>query len=188
MKKLKSSYIVGTNYWQSPDGRNFPENYLDVGFRKKYADPIVETIKKKFKKDDTFTIHEFGCGWGTLLLRIHQEFPNAKISANDVWDEAINFIKKERKFIKIEKKDTFDFIEKCVDNKNKFDFVFSNAHFIHLPDKRLSELSKISRICEYAYFQEAIKNIHEDFKEEMKHDTKNTGLPDSDYGCFLEKG
>ena len=85
------------------------------------------------------------------------------------------------------KSDTFDFIESCINEKKKFDFVFSNAHFIHLPDNRLKELSKISSICEYAYFQEAIINIHEDFIETMNHDTKETKLPDSTYGCFLEK-
>jgi methylase of polypeptide subunit release factors len=187
VKKLKTNYIVGRKYWEGPDGQNAPENYLDREFRKKYSDPIIEAIEKKFKKEDSFTVHEFGCGWGTLLLAVHEHFPNAIISANDVWESAISFIKKERGFIDISKSDTFDFIESCIDKNKKFDFVFSNAHFIHLPDKRLRELSKISEICEYAYFQEAISNIHEDFNETMKHDTKNTGLPDSNYGCFLEK-
>lgn len=150
----RPQYVCCIDYWKSPKlSQNSKEDYLDEGVRQKYADSIVVALKRLFKEDDTFTVHELGVGWGFNLGVVHRTFPNALLSGNGVWVDACEYIRQSVPDITLYELDTFEFIKSVT---RKFDVVITNAHLIHLQDDRLHELSELHKICEIAILQENI--------------------------------
>lgn len=187
--KRPQKYITGSEYWSNPkSSQNAKDDYLDLAVRHHYYDSIIEKLKKLFSPSDSFTLHEFGCGWGTNLAAIKQHFPNVQCSANDVWKDAIEYVRLHRPYIKIVEMDTFEFINSKVDEGYLFDIVITNAHLIHFKDESLKGLAKLHSMCQQAILQENIIDLN-DVVSEMKYEvTKISNAPDSDYQYYFHKG
>ena len=181
-------YMTGIEYWSNPDScQNGKEAYIDENVRKKYYEEIIESLSKIFKCEDTFTIHEFGCGWGTNLAGIKNVFPNSKMSANDVWKDALDYVQLHRSYIDIIEMDTIDFIKEKCELNVVYDVIITNAHLIHISDERLKNLKDLHKICNHAILQENIQGLEKIVicMESKILSMKN--LPDSDYQYNFRK-
>jgi trans-aconitate methyltransferase len=179
-------YVAGIKYWQSPEKKeNDRADYLDMKVRLPYALSIVEVLSYKFKKEDSFTLHELGCGWGTNLGVIHEYLPNSILTGNDVWKDALTYVKQNREYIDVVEKDSAEFIENYCEQNKKLDVIITNAHLIHLEDNQLPVLNKLHAICRIAILQENISNIEEAMKMKLV-EKKTMKLPDCDYRYFFE--
>jgi 2-polyprenyl-3-methyl-5-hydroxy-6-metoxy-1,4-benzoquinol methylase len=175
-------YITGVEYWKSPNkSQNDKSSYLDINVRSKYANSLIVALKKIYKEDSVFSIHEMGCGWGTNLEMIKHNFKNAVISANDVWKDAIDFIAKNRNYIELVEQDTFEFIKTSANLDKKFDVIITNAHLIHFKDESLIGLSNLHKICKNAILQENILNLEVLVENMQLVHVEKTDLPDCDY-------
>lgn len=184
--KRPSDYVTGIKYWQAPiEKENGKSDYLNMSVRLPYSLSIVEVLSQKFKKEDSFTLHELGCGWGTNLGIIHEHFPNATLTGNDVWKDAIAYIKENRGYVDIVEEDSADFLKNCIEQNKNFDVIITNAHLIHIETSRLSMLRDLHTVCKSAVIQENIENV--DSVVSMKLvEKKKTTLPDSNYRYFFE--
>lgn len=181
-------YITGRKYWSAPKPeQNDKRDYLDLSVRSKYSNSIIECLDSIYDKNQSFKLHELGCGWGTNLELINKEFPNAIITANDVWIEAIAYIKENRPYVDVVEKDTFDFIEESASSGKHYDVIITNAHLIHIDDDRLIGLKNLSKICNNAILQERIENLESIVENMLLKEVKKTSLPDSDYRYHFVK-
>ena len=186
--KRPQKYITGSEYWSSPKAsQNAKEDYLNLAVRHHYYESIIEKLKKLYEPNDTFTLHELGCGWGTNLEAIKNHFPNAQCSANDIWKDAIEYVRVHRPYVEIVEMDTFQFIDSKVSEGRLFDVIITNAHLIHINDERLKGLCNLHRICRQAILQENIVDLN-DMVTGMRFEvTKISNVPDSDYQYYFQK-
>lgn len=181
-------YITGREYWSSPKPeQNGKSDYLDLEVRSTYANSIIECLSSIYSKNEIFKLHEFGCGWGTNLELIKKEFPNVIITGNDVWIDAIDYIKENRTYVNVVEKDTFDFINESTASGECYDVIITNAHLIHIDDTRLTGLKNLSKICNNAILQEHIKGLEHLVENMTLKEVKKTSLPDSDYRYHFVK-
>jgi 2-polyprenyl-3-methyl-5-hydroxy-6-metoxy-1,4-benzoquinol methylase len=183
-----AKYKTGEAYWSRPNPReNDKDSYLDLKVRSKYSYSLVDALKLFFQTNEKFTLHEFGCGWGTNLQIIKKEFPNVEITANDIWLDAIDYNLKNRDYIKLFKQDTFEFIDYSIEQKLKFDVIITNAHLVHIENEKLLRLRDLHKICKRAIIQENIKNLEIVISLPMQlKELKETKLPDSEFRYIFE--
>ena len=147
-KLLECQYCSLIFQEQIPDEKFSQELYEDVidkeysllkkeNFEKKYYKKIfyeISLIKGIFKKkNEKISILEFGAGWG--FWSNHLKNNNFNVSAYEVSESRINFIKKNQ----VNVISSIDNLEK------KFDFIYSEETFEHIPNPRatLISLSKV---------------------------------------------
>lgn len=180
-------YVTGISYWSNPNAaQNDKDSYLDMSVRTKYSNSLVESLKQYYKPEDKFSLHELGCGWGTNLGVIKENFQNVVITANDVWKDAIDYVKINRPYVDLTEKDTFEFINDAVENKKSFDVIITNAHLIHIADNDLVGLSGLHKICKRAILQENIRNLEFLVTNMKLANMKTVNLPDSNYRYIFE--
>jgi len=186
--KRPQEYITGIEYWSNPDlQQNGKKDYLNDVIRRRYYEEIIKSLYEIFDKEDTFTLHELGCGWGTNLGAINAAFPNAKISANDIWKDAIDYVQTNRPYVDIIEMDTFDFIKMKITSNVVYDVIITNAHLIHFKDESLEEIKNLHKICKYAVIQENISGLEKvvlSMESKVRH---MDNMPDSDYQYLFKR-
>lgn len=186
--KRPQKYFTGVKYWAAPNpNQNFKDEYLSLNVKMPYINSIIDCLRSSYDSTSQFTLHELGCGWGTNLEFIKKEFPNSILTANDVWVDAIQYVKSNRPYVDIVEKDTFDFIEQSVENNRCFDVIITNAHLIHITDEKLLGLKNLFKICNHAILQENIENLETAVDNMTLKEAKRTYLPDADYRYFFTR-
>lgn len=128
----KFSYELYEKYIDKDDSLKKKNNY-EIKYHKKLSYEM-ELIKNIFKKEnEKISILDFGAGWGFWLNYLKKN--NFDVYAFEISETRIDFLKKNQ--IKI--------IPDIVNIDNKFDFIYSEETFEHIPDpkKTLINLSKI---------------------------------------------
>jgi len=128
----KFSYELYEKYIDKDDKFKKKNNY-EIKYHKKLSYEM-ELIKNIFKKEnEKISILDFGAGWGFWLNYLKKN--NFDVYAFEISETRIDFLKKNQ--IKI--------IPDIVNIDNKFDFIYSEETFEHIPDpkKTLINLSKI---------------------------------------------
>ena len=128
----KFSYELYEKYIDKDDSLKKKNDY-EIKYHKKLSYEM-KLIKNIFKKEnEEISILDFGAGWGFWLNYLKKN--NFDVYAFEISETRIDFLKKNQ--IKI--------IPDIVNIDNKFDFIYSEETFEHIPDpkKTLINLSKI---------------------------------------------
>lgn len=177
-------YKIARDYWENEStigvarrkgDKNSWEDYCHMttsgSFQKQVlaqrSEKIVGKLKEFFQENDSFSIHEMGCGPGRNLFFIKGAFPNSTISGNDIYIDAINGGKEIYKFNdnQIFVEDSATFAERMVAEKKKFDVIITMAHLCHLPNDIFGPISKmIPKICKLLVSFEAGHSNRETIK------------------------
>ena len=103
------------------------------------TETMIDEIKKKYKKNDKFSILDLGTGTGCILLTIIKEFKNAKGIGIDKFSKTLKVAKDNCKKFNLSKKVKFinldwnnnSFLKKILNaNKEKFDLIVSNPPYL----------------------------------------------------------
>ncbi len=185
MKKFKK-YHVGHKYWLNPNPKeNQKSSYLNANERQRYADSLIKKLKCIYEPEDTFRLHELGCGWGYNLDAIKDAFPNVLTSGNDIWKAALTYLDDENNGHAIHEFDTYDYLKFLSISNTKIDVIISNAHIIHLDESEFEQFKNLGSITKYAILQESIHDVDRVITSMTCTEKNNINLPDCDIQYFL---
>ncbi len=120
------------NYIDKNDSLKKKDNYEKKFYKKLFYEMgLIKNIFKK--KNEEISILDFGAGWGFWLNYLKKN--NFDVHAFEISETRINFLKKNQ--IKV--------INDIKNINNKFDFIYSEETFEHIPDPKetLVNLTKI---------------------------------------------
>lgn len=159
-------YFGGTDIYDDTD--------LKVNSRSRH---LVKIIKELFDENEKISVHEFGCNVGRNLYFVRRNFCNSIVSGNDVNEEAIEFGTEKHSFKEPKEKlfiaDTFQTILDLYNQSRKFDLLFTMAHFMHIPNDVMNEISKfLPKICKFLICYESGINKKKEYESSLifKHD------------------
>lgn len=104
---------------------------------------MIETLKKKFKDDESCEIAELGSGWGTLVFGLAKAFPNSSVYGYEMSPIAYHTSVLLNKFFGDEKRIQLfkdDFFEIDLSQMDVVIFYLSGRHALRLKDKLEREL------------------------------------------------
>jgi len=180
-EKSNKSYVVGEKYWKDPAARdkekkrrlnNTKEDYVNDAHRKLYSRQLIETMLQYFKEEQSFSMHEFGAGWGAMLYSIHEIFPSAQMSMNDIWKDALEYVVNELPFIKSEEMLTQEWVKSRVSKSEpRLDLIITNTHLIHLDKLDITNvLLSAASITNMLILQEDILNLETVWENDARFD------------------
>ncbi|MDO9596021.1 MAG: peptide chain release factor N(5)-glutamine methyltransferase [Lutibacter sp.] len=118
------------------------------------TEELVEWIVQNHKKSESLKILDIGTGSGCIAVSLAKNLPNAKVSALDISEEALNVAKNNAEFNQV----TIDFIladiltiEKLPDT---FDVIVSNPPYVRESEKDLMQQNVLSNEPHIALFVE----------------------------------
>jgi len=149
-EKIDEQQKYCINLWASNLGDgNKPEDYLPSSLTYKRTKHLIKTMKKLGIDFNNKTIHEMGCNVGRNLVAIKKEYPEAKLSGNDVNKKGFivskKFFGKDINGVKFTLESTQSLLEK----NEHYDVLISMAHIMHLPHSVDNLLkTKIPKMCD----------------------------------------
>ncbi len=106
---------------------------------------LIATLEKLDLPPD-FSLHEMGCNLGRNEYHIHQRFPQAKLSGNDVNPEIAarcrEYFGDFADTMQFEVIPTQDWLEHQANAGHQVDVLVSVAHLIHVPEESMEVLAK----------------------------------------------
>ncbi|MFZ3273231.1 MAG: peptide chain release factor N(5)-glutamine methyltransferase [Lutibacter sp.] len=116
------------------------------------TEELVEWIIKNHKKDDSLKILDIGTGSGCIAISLAKNLPNAKVSALDISEEALNVAKNNAAMNQVK----VDFVQADILTIEKlstnFDIIVSNPPYVRETEKARMQQNVLSNEPHLALF------------------------------------
>ena len=140
------AYIIGEREFY---GRVFKVNKT-VLIPQPDTEILIESIKKRFKKNESFTCADIGTGSGAIAITIAKEFPKTKIIASDICKRALKVAEQNRdahdvkKRVELIQSDLLakEPVKRINKSATKTDELVIIANLPYLPESDIKHLSK----------------------------------------------
>jgi SAM-dependent methyltransferase len=124
------------------EGANFAdEHYFNVGLQ---ALSIIDITKRLTLKENYDSILDFGCGFGRVLRFLKAYYPDADITASELFPEYIDFCSETFNVNKLQSITDF----KSLPRDKKYDLIWSGSVYTHIPADKFKDL--------FQYFEDSL--------------------------------